>query len=121
MDVVSGFHFLLLALASFRLTRLFVFDKITEFIRGPFFIEWTELNEDGVEEVYMKPKEKGIKGWIGELLSCYWCTGIWSAIGLYVGYLVAPFLFKHIIILLAIAGVAAIIETIIQTFQGESP
>lgn len=118
MDVPSIFHFILLTLASFRLTRLIVFDKITEWIRRPFFIEWTEENDNGELETYIKPKDSGIKSWIGELLSCYWCTGIWSAIGLYVGYLYIPIVFSHVIIILAIAGVAALIETMVHFFQG---
>ncbi len=31
-------------------------------------------------EVYQrlqKVKGKGLRKWIGELLSCYWCTGVW--------------------------------------------
>ncbi|MEH7255563.1 DUF1360 domain-containing protein, partial [Neobacillus niacini] len=45
MDI-DLFTFILLALASFRLTRLIVFDKITEFIRQPFFDEIKEENEE---------------------------------------------------------------------------
>lgn len=117
MDVLSVFHFILLVLASFRLTRLLVYDKITEFIRRPFFIEWTEINEAGESEVYLTPKETGIQRWIGGLLSCYWCTGVWSAIGIYTGYIFLPFIFKHIIIVLAIAGVASVLETMIQALM----
>ncbi|HWO77529.1 MAG TPA: DUF1360 domain-containing protein [Bacillus sp. (in: firmicutes)] len=117
MGVPSVFDFLLLSLASFRLTRLLVFDKITEFIRRPFFVEWTEVNQDGVEETYIKPKEKGLQSWIGELLSCYWCMGVWSALGLYGGLIVYPPIFQPIIVVLAIAGLAALIETIVHSIQ----
>ncbi|MET3698326.1 uncharacterized protein DUF1360 [Bacillus oleivorans] len=117
MDVPSVFDFFLLSLASFRLTRLVVFDKITEFIRRPFFVEWTEVNENGEVETYIKPKEKGFQSWVGELISCYWCTGVWSALGLYGGYLAYPSLFQPIIVVLAIAGLAALIETIVHFVQ----
>ena len=36
MDI-DFFAFILLGLSAFRLTRLLVFDKITAFIRDPFF------------------------------------------------------------------------------------
>ena len=117
MEVPSVFDFILLALASFRLTRLVIFDKITEFIRRPFFVEWTEVNEDGEEETYIRPKEKGIQSWIGELLSCYWCMGVWSSIGLYGGFIFFPSIFQPIIVIFAIAGLAAFIETLVHAIQ----
>ncbi len=107
-------QFFILCLAVFRLTHLLVFDKITEFIRSPFFDEIVEVNEIGEEEVYLVPKKGGIKGFFGELLSCYWCSGIWASIILYIGYIFIPFIFGPIITILAIAGVAALFEAIIQ-------
>lgn len=40
---LSVFEFLLLALATFRLTRLIVFDKITAFLRSSFIEEVEEV------------------------------------------------------------------------------
>ena len=71
---------LVLGLAVFRLTRLIVFDKIMEPFRRPFFTEIEEKDEQGKVEIYLIPKEKGIRSWIGELLSCYWCTGFWVSL-----------------------------------------
>ena len=104
---------LLFSLASFRLTRLLVFDKITAFIRKPFFEEM-EVEEDGKKETYIVPKKKGLKGWIGELLNCYWCTGIWMTIFIVISYMVWPGWAGPAIIILAVAGLASIIETGIQ-------
>ncbi|MEH7177464.1 DUF1360 domain-containing protein [Neobacillus vireti] len=111
---VDLFDFLLLALASFRLTRLFVFDKITEFIRAPFFDEVREENEEGTMEIYYVPKETPMRKFIGELLSCYWCTGVWMSVFVVAGYLWLPIIFVPIILILAVAGIAAILETLIQ-------
>jgi len=113
---IDFFQFVLLALASFRLTRLFVFDKITEFIRNPFFNEVEEENEQGVKEVYYLPKETPIKKFFGELLSCYWCTGIWSSTGLVLIFYLLPTYSKPVILVLAIAGLASILESIVQIF-----
>jgi len=107
---------LILTFASFRLTRLLVFDKITEFVRRPFFDEWTEVNENEEEEIYLVPKKGGIKNFLGELLSCYWCSGIWSAALLVCLYYLFPGVMTPIALILAIAGAAAIIETIVQYF-----
>jgi hypothetical protein len=113
MDI-NLMDFLLLALACFRLTRLIVFDKITEFLRAPFFEEREEENEEGVIEVYYYPKNTPIKKFIGELLSCYWCTGIWVSTGLVIGFLYFSNLFVPIILIAAIAGLASIIESLVQ-------
>lgn len=110
----SFMELLMLALASFRLTRLIVNDKITEFIRAPFFDETEEKNADGEIETYIVPKKGGIRGFFGELLSCYWCTGVWSSLLLIGMYLLYPVVATPIILVMAVAGLAAIIETIVQ-------
>jgi len=110
---LSLFQFVLLALASFRLTRLIVYDTITEFMRRPFHRIVKETLQDGTIEEYIEIKGKGIRKWIGELLSCHWCTGIWSALFLYVLHQYYFDLAEPLIIILAIAGVASILETIV--------
>jgi len=105
----------LLALASFRLTRLLVFDKITEFIREPFFDEFEEENEEGVLEVYYLPKKSGVKKFMGDLLSCYWCTGIWVSAFIVVAYYISPDYSTPIILILAVAGSASILEALVQS------
>ncbi|MEH7307935.1 DUF1360 domain-containing protein [Neobacillus drentensis] len=113
---ITLLNLLLLTLASFRLTRLLVFDKITEFIRVPFFNEIKEEMEDGEIEVYYLPKEKGVKKFFGELLSCYWCTGIWASTGIVSLSLLYPDFSFPIILILGVAGFASILESIVQYF-----
>lgn len=115
---MSVFEFLLLALASFRLTRLLVFDNITEFLRRPFHRIVEETLPDGTVEEYMEIKGTGLRKWIGELLSCHWCTGVWSAIFLYVIYRYNYELAEPLIFILAIAGFAAIVETVVGRVMG---
>ncbi|KOP81764.1 DUF1360 domain-containing protein [Cytobacillus solani] len=114
---ISFMELLILALASFRLTRLLVYDKITEFIRRPFFEELEETNKDGEVEIYLVPKKGGIRGFFGNLLSCYWCTGVWSSIILCLLYLFNMPLTLPILLVLAVAGLAALIETAIQNWM----
>ncbi|MBT2729326.1 DUF1360 domain-containing protein [Bacillus sp. ISL-75] len=113
---ITLLNLIILSLASFRLTRLFVFDKITEFIREPFFNEIKEVDEYGEIEVYYLPKEKGVKKFLGELLSCYWCTGIWTSVGVVGISLLYPIVSYPIILILAVAGIASILESIVQYF-----
>lgn len=113
---ITLLNLLILSLASFRLTRLLVFDKITEFLREPFFNEIKEENEFGEFEVYYMPKEEGVKKFLGELLSCYWCTGIWASAGIVGISLLYPIVSYPIIVILAVAGIASILESIVQYF-----
>lgn len=102
--------FFLLVFASFRLTRLIVYDTITEFLRKPFHETIIETLEDGSTETYIEIKGDGLRYWIGELLSCHWCTGIWSTSFLYAGYVLLSNLSMPVITVLAIAGIASIIQ-----------
>ena len=114
MHQIDIFHFLLIGLASFRLTRLFVYDKITEFIRNPFLQEITEVDESGQEITYTIPKEKGLRRFFGELISCHWCTGIWVSTFLVCFYLFYPAVAYIPILILSISAVGSVIETYTQ-------
>lgn len=111
--------FILLSLASFRLTRLIVYDKITSFLRKPFFEEVGEKNEKGEIEIFIVPKKSGIKGWLGQLLSCYWCTGIWITIFIVLCTYLIPYWSGPVVVVLAVAGLAAFIETLVQHYVDE--
>ncbi|MEN2767376.1 DUF1360 domain-containing protein [Ornithinibacillus xuwenensis] len=113
------FEFTLLMLASFRLTRLIVFDKITSFIRKPFHHEVEEVDTDGTTVTFIEIKGQGIRHWLGELLSCYWCSGIWCTAILFVLLVSWPTGGEVIITLLAIAGAAGICEAIVQRLINE--
>lgn len=112
--LINWLELALFALATFRLTRLFVFDKITEFIRRPFHEEVEETESDGSVTTYIEIKGNGLRYWVGELLSCYWCTGVWCATFLYGAYYLWPVGLEVIISILAIAGVAGLIETTVS-------
>ncbi|MEH7380578.1 DUF1360 domain-containing protein [Bacillus sp. JJ1533] len=108
---MSWFDFFIIALASFRLTRLLVYDKITKFIRRPFHEEFEEELPNGTVEYYIQIKGTGLRRWLGELLTCYWCTGIWCSAFVYIVYELNFALSESLVLILAIAGGAAIIET----------
>jgi hypothetical protein len=108
------FDFILLIFASFRLTRLIVYDTITEFLRRPFHKTIEETLPDGSTETFIEIKGTGIRYWIGELLSCHWCTGFWCTILIYLSYLLWPTYANPVITILAIAGCASILQTFIE-------
>ncbi len=91
-----------------------MFDQITQWLRNPFIDEVEEQRPDGTIEIYVNIKGNGLRRWIGELLSCFWCTGIWSAVVLVGGYWFFPSFFIPIIIVLSVAGAASFIEVVVQ-------
>lgn len=107
---LSWIHFTILVLASFRLTHLIVFDEITSFIREPFLSVTYEPDASGQVVRQIEIKGTGIRYWIGLLLSCHWCVGIWSSLAILLLYWFLPPAFP-VLLILAIAGAAAIIES----------
>ena len=107
MIKISGMTYIVLILASYRLTHLIVFDKLTEFIRKPFVKKVKVETENGVVSKEIP------KSMFGYLLKCYWCAGVWSAILLGGGYLLFPRVMFVIIFILSIAGAQSIIETFV--------
>jgi hypothetical protein len=110
MFSISWMHLVVLILASFRLTHLIVFDEITSFIREPFLSVTYEPDASGQLVRQIEIKGSGIRYWIGLLLSCHWCVGIWSSLAVFLVYDFLPQAFP-LLLILAIAGAAAIIES----------
>jgi hypothetical protein len=76
-----------MALATYKGARLLSKDKITAPLRAPF----TARAGDGeANEVNDQARGEGVRGTIGELLSCPFCVGQWIATGLAVGLIFAP-------------------------------
>lgn len=95
------FDFIILILTTFRLVRLFVYDSITNFIRGHF-----------------KQYEQGPGKTMRNLLGCPWCTGIWMAFFASFAYFATPLAWYPLLIL-ALAGAATFIQiTILKIGYG---
>lgn len=107
-------EFVILVLASFRLTRLLVYDGIMEWLRRPFHRYIEEENEDGEIETYIEVKGTGLRKFLGELLSCHWCTGMWVSAGILICFFYLPWIMP-LYILLAVSGAAALLFEIFPT------
>ena len=77
----------LLGVATHKLSLLLTQDAVTSPLRAPF----TELQEKqspkGVDE---KPRGKGLRRSLGELLTCHFCAGQWVASFFTYGLIFAP-------------------------------
>jgi len=100
---------LLITLATFRLIRLFVYDKITRFFRD-LFLQKAVIGEGAVEGVIIRQKYvSGPMRTISDLLSCPWCFGIWAAFMVSFFYFLTPFAW-YPLFFLAVAGVASLLQ-----------
>ena len=110
MFQVTWIDLIIIILASFRFTHLVVFDDITSFIRKPFITTSIVKNASGDLEQNIEIKGTGLRHFIGSILSCYWCSGIWCSLLVVLIYFYFPVTFP-LFLILAVAGGAAIIES----------
>jgi hypothetical protein len=73
--------------ATHKLSRLITLGKSTSFLRSPFV---RYEGGAGQGEVSEKPRGRGLRLAIGELLVCPYCIGQWVAAGFGVGLATAP-------------------------------
>lgn len=94
----------LITLASFRLTRLFVYDGMTRFVREQFYDTKAVRNKITLVKPLVGPRRT-----LADLVSCPWCFGVWATTCVAFLYLVSSYMYLPILIL-ALAGVATLIQ-----------
>ena len=102
---IDLFDMTLITLATWRLIRLFVYDKIMSFFRDLFY----NVDETGV---LIKPK-RGFRRAVIDLLTCPWCFGVWATTMVVFFYFLSPFAFYPIFIL-AISVIATTLQIIVN-------
>lgn len=101
---LTSIDYILITLATWRLTRLFVYDAITKFFREQFW----DLKKVGKGFELEKPKF-GPRRTIADLMSCPWCFSTWAAAGVIFFYLLTPYAIYPVLIL-AISAVATALQ-----------
>lgn len=96
--------YVLITLASWRLTRLVVYDAIMKFFREQFW----DLVKVGKGYELAKPKF-GPRRTLADLLSCPWCFGTWATASIIFFYLITPYAVFPVLIL-AISAVATMLQ-----------
>ena len=77
----------LLGIATHKLSRILAKDRVTGILRAPFV---NYIRSAGAGEVEEEVRGRGIQRGIGNLVSCPYCMGPWSATALAFGFLFAP-------------------------------
>ena len=110
---VSVLDVVLMTLASMRITRLVVYDKITRFFRD-WFVNTRVIEVDGVLLVEVTPTPHGFRGTMNDLLGCPWCVGMWSGLIVTFCYFVFPWAW-YVILFLAVAGMGSLLQVFANT------
>ncbi|RJR31209.1 DUF1360 domain-containing protein [Candidatus Parcubacteria bacterium] len=84
----------MMSLATFRLTHLFTYDSVTDFVRN-----------------FFKNSASGFGRSLSELIHCPWCTGVWTALLVGFLYYLSP-VFWYLLLLIALAGLGSFIQTL---------
>lgn len=93
---ISAMDLIIVSLAVFRLIRLFVYDSVTSYIRD-----------------YLGKLDAGPGKTLSDLLSCPWCTGVWTALLVSFFYFLSPLAWFPIFVF-ALAGAGAYLQIIIN-------
>lgn len=80
------FDFFILALATFRVTRLLVHDLVLDFVRD-----------------FFETSSRGLGLSMHDLLDCPWCTGAWISLAVGYVYFLLPIAWP-VLLVLAVAG-----------------
>ncbi len=108
------FEFLLMALATFRASRLVAYDKIFSGERAPFTRTAPDASGTGKTTV---PRGHGPRHAIGELIACPVCSGTWIAAVLLYGLRLLPGPTRALITIFAAAGANELLGAATEALQ----
>jgi hypothetical protein len=101
----------LLGVATHKLSLLLAQDAITSPLRAPF----TELKEkQSPKSVDERPRGKGLRRSLGELLTCHFCIGQWVASFFTYGLVFAPAVTR---LVASIFAIVALSDHLHQTYK----
>lgn len=101
VESITVFEFFILTLATLRLTRLVVYDRVSAFVRDQF-------HDTNLIGNMIKPK-RGVRRTIADLLSCPWCFGMWSGAVVVFCFFFTPLAY-YPVLFFAIAGAATLLQ-----------
>jgi hypothetical protein len=100
----------LIGIATFRLSRLIAYDRVTSVLRQPFVEEGR--GEENLEGTIQQPKGTGLQRSLGELLTCSWCTSVWAGALNVAAYTLFPRVGRLFLMVLASSGVAELLDPV---------
>ena len=108
---VDAKDLVLLGVATHKLSLIGAQDAVTSPLRAPF----TELQEkESPKSLDEKPRGKGLRRSVGELLTCQFCLGMWVASFFTYGLVLAPRVTR---LIATVFTVVAISDHLHQTYK----
>lgn len=105
---IGIFDAVLISLASFRITRLFVYDGIMQFVRD-WFLHRTVMYTSDEVVIRRKKYPSGFLRAMSDLFSCPWCFGLQAAMLVVFFFYLSP-LAWIVIFMFAVGGVATFVQ-----------
>ncbi len=102
---LGSIDFILIALASFRVMRLFAYDGVTKFIREQLYD--AKVTKAGKVTLYVPAG--GPRRAMLELIHCQWFFGLWNTALVVFFYLLSP-IFYGVVLVLALASVVTLLQ-----------
>jgi hypothetical protein len=93
-----------ITLASFRMTRMFVYDSMTRFLREQFWDAKVVRNK-----VTLVKPQTGPRRTLADLIGCPWCFGVWATTFVAFFYMLTPYAYFPTLIL-ALASIATLLQ-----------
>lgn len=107
---ISLFDAVLITLATFRLTRLFVYDSIMQFVRDWFLVRKVSYTDDDIF-ITRRKYPSGFNRAMSDLFSCPWCFGLQAAMLVVFVYYLTPLAWIFIL-MFAVGGAATFIQLV---------
>ena len=103
LDRVDPKDLMLYAIATQKLSRVMTKGKVTTALRAPFT---AVEGKGGAGELEERPRGRGLRRAIGELLTCPFCLGTWIASGFVYGSIFSPAVTRTVGSIFAVSGLA---------------
>lgn len=108
------FDFLLIVLATQRMTRLMVYDGIMLWFRDLFWDCSREIDKQGgITYINRKKPKNGFRRLMADLLACPWCVGVWLSLLAVTIYFIEP-IGRVMILILAVAGLSGFLQIMVN-------
>ncbi len=114
---VSSLDFVLLCLATYRLTQVVSEERIAKWLRSPFVECTVTIGIDGTPREEEVPYGSGFRRVAGELLLCPWCVSVWIATLLAFFHVLLPNVAHVFLLALAVAAGAMILQVGTKTID----
>lgn len=104
MEEINLLTFIILSLASYRITRFFLFDSLIDHSRQKYYVRLSNASVKG------NRFKKFLAHKLLELSSCSWCLGMWVTGGVYCLYV--TYGLTWYLIVAGLAGVQGMIHAV---------